>query len=460
MRDHLVGSARPVGDATVERLDGEPIGRVAADHRVEAASEAVDFDDVTRLNAFEAHVGKGTDRGGAGGGGGNDRYSRPTRNAVRVSTPPVGPTSAYGAAGVDYHALDAGKRRALSAALATSGLLSARGGRAFDESRGEPAFVFELAGQTLAFVVEGLGTKSVIARQVEEQLGVEVFANVAYDTVAAIVNDLCCVGALPLVVNAYFATGSSEWYEHEERHTALLAGWQHACVDAGATWGGGESPSLPEMVAGPEIELAGSAVGAVPAGREPIFGDALGVEDEIVFVASSGLHANGASLARMVAKELPDGYRTPLPSGRTFGEALLDPSLIYVPLVQALTAGELDVHYLSHITGHGLLKLMRPRRDLGYRIERLPEVPEVLAFLVKAANMTPAEAYSTFNMGAGFAVYCAPGTGEDVVSVASELDLTAHVAGTVEPGPRRVVLEQIDVVFEDSDMDLTPRRAA
>src|SRR5437868_13598938 len=117
-------------------------------------------------------------------------------------------SSAYGAAGVDYEALDAGKRDALTAALATSGLLAEHGGQALDESRGEPAFVFELGGQTLAFVLEGLGTKSLIARQVEQELGLNRFDDVAYDTVAAIVNDLCCVGALPLVVNAYFATGS------------------------------------------------------------------------------------------------------------------------------------------------------------------------------------------------------------------------------------------------------------
>jgi phosphoribosylformylglycinamidine cyclo-ligase len=369
------------------------------------------------------------------------------------------PGSSYTAAGVDYDALDAGKRRALTAALATSPLLAARGGRSLDESRGEPAFVFELGGQTLAFVLEGLGTKSMIARQAEDHVGVEGYANVAYDTVAAIVNDLCCVGALPLVVNAYFATGSSDWYANEERSTALLAGWQRACVDAGATWGGGESPSLPGMVAGPEIELAGSAIGAVPAGRRPILGADLAPGDEIVFVQSSGLHANGASLARKIAGELEEGYRTALPSGRPLGAALLDPSLIYVPLVQALMAGDLGVHYLSHITGHGMLKLMRPRRELGYRITRLPEVPEVLEFLVDTAGMPPSEAYSTFNMGAGFAVYCAPGEGERVVALASELDLAAHVAGTVEPGPRRVVLEQVDVVFEDSDLDLAPPAA-
>ena len=369
-------------------------------------------------------------------------------------------SSAYRAAGVDYQALDAGKRNALTEALATSGLLAASGGRAIDESRGEPAFVFEAGGQTLAFVVEGLGTKSIIARQVEEQLGVSAFDNVAYDTVAAIVNDLCCVGALPLVVNAYFATGSSDWYADESRNGGLVSGWREACVDAGATWGGGESPSLPGLVAPDDIELAGSAVGIVPPGRRPILGDDLAAGDEIVIVASNGLHANGSSLARRVADGLRDGYRTPLPSGRTFGEALLDPTPMYAGVVRALLASEVEVHYLSHITGHGLLKLMRPRRELTYAVAQLPAVPEVLAFLVEQTGMSPAAAYSTFNMGCGFAVYCAAGSGEEVVKIAARAGISATVAGTVEEGPRRVVLDEIGVVFESGDLDLTPRRAA
>jgi phosphoribosylformylglycinamidine cyclo-ligase len=368
-------------------------------------------------------------------------------------------SAAYRAAGVDYRALDEGKRNALSEALATSNLLAAAGGRTLDESRGEPAFVFEVAGRLHAFVVEGLGTKSIIARQVEEQLGFSAFDNVAYDTVAAIVNDLCCVGALPLVVNAYFATGSSEWYGHRTRHETLLAGWREACEDAGATWGGGESPSLPGLVHADEIELAGSAVGIVPEGRRAILGADLAPGDEIVVVASSGLHANGASLARLVAGQLNRGYHTPLPSGRTLGEALLDRSLMYAGLVRGLLARDVDVHYLSHITGHGLLKLMRPRRELSYRITWLPEVPEVLAFLAEQAALSRQAAYSTFNMGCGFAVYCASGSGEGVVRVAAELGLSAGVAGVVEEGPRRVLLEPIGVAFESRDMDLTPRGA-
>jgi len=363
--------------------------------------------------------------------------------------------ASYRAAGVDYEVLDAGKRQALARALSTSPLLGARGGQAIDASRGEPAFVFEFDGRTLAFVVEGLGTKAMIARAVLEQTGANRFADVAYDTVAAIANDLCCVGALPLVLNAYFATGSSEWYEHRERSEALLEGWERACRDAGATWGGGESPSLPGLLAGDEIELAGAAVGALPGGCRPLLGEELRAGDEIVLIASSGLHANGASLARLLARGLPEGYATLLPDGSRFGEALLAPSLMYVPLVQRLLEEQVPVGYLSHITGHGFLKLMRPRRELTYRIERLPAVPPVLAFMAERAGLDARAAYSTFNMGAGFAVYCAAGAGAEVVRLAQELGLAALVAGAVEDGPRRVVVEPVQVAYEGAELELS-----
>ena len=147
--------------------------------------------------------------------------------------------ASYRDAGVDYDALDSAKRLAMVGAMSTSPLLGEHGGRALDGSRGEPAFVFELGDRTLAVVLEGLGTKSLIARAVLEQQGVNRFGDVAYDAVAAILNDLVCVGAVPLVVNAYFATGDSRWYEHRDRSTALLEGWRRACEDADCVWGGG-----------------------------------------------------------------------------------------------------------------------------------------------------------------------------------------------------------------------------
>jgi phosphoribosylformylglycinamidine cyclo-ligase len=376
--------------------------------------------------------------------------------------------ASYRAAGVDYDALDAGKRLAMAEALSTSRLLGGRGGRALDASRGEPAFVFELGSQAFAFVVEGLGTKSIVARQVLERQGIDRFAEVAYDTVAAILNDLCCVGALPLVVNAYFATGASEWYQQGERAASLLKGWRRACVDAGCVWGGGESPSLPGLLAEEDIELAGAAVGIVPAGRAPILGERLAPGDEIVLVASSGLHANGASLARLIAGRLPDGYATELPKdasaeagagATTLGEALLAPSVMYVPLVAALLASDVELTYISHVTGHGLLKLMRPTRELSYRIERLPAVPPLLSFLVEHAGMDAQAAYSTFNMGTGYALYCRAGDGERIVATAASLGLRALLAGRVEQGPRQVVLEPVDVCFAGDRLELSAPRA-
>jgi phosphoribosylformylglycinamidine cyclo-ligase len=373
--------------------------------------------------------------------------------------------SLYRSTGVDYAALDAGKRDALTAALSTSALLDAKGGSARDDSRGEPAFVFRIGTTTLAFVLECLGTKSLIARAVAETSGENRFADVAYDTVAAIVNDLCCVGATPLVVNAYFSTGSSEWYADAGRHAALIDGWRRACEDVGATWGGGESPSLPGLVSEADIELAGSAVGVLPPGVEPILGQNLQAGDEIVLIESSGLHTNGSSLARRLADpqqpgHLEGGYAHALPSGARFGDALLAPTIAYSPLVDALLAQSTPIHYLSHITGHGLLKLMRPARPLTYEIDALPPVPEVLACMVEAAAMDAHTAYSTLNMGCGFAIYCAAGAGESVVELARALGYRALLAGHVSDGPRRVILRPVGVEYASDELDLAPRRGA
>ncbi len=360
---------------------------------------------------------------------------------------------AYRLAGVDYATLDAAKRAAQRAALATSPGPRCRGATIDDATRGEPATLLEVDGTLLAVVLECLGTKSQIAAAVEAMTGDGHWDAVGYDTVAAAVNDCCCLGALPLAVNVYFATGSATWYDGA-RHGALVEGFRRACEDAGAAWTGGESPTLGGVVAPGAIDLAASVLGRVPAGCRPWRGEDLRPGDEIVLVASSGLHANGASLARRLAGELPAGYATVLSSGRSFGDALLEPSVIYVPLVEALLAAGVPVRYASHITGHGLRKLMRAEAKLTYRVSELPAVPEVLAFLAEHSGMVARDAYGTFNMGAGFALFCAAGSGAAAVGRASLLGLAALVAGVVEEGPRRVVLEPLGITYEGGDLDL------
>ena len=362
--------------------------------------------------------------------------------------------SAYQSAGVDYEKLDAAKRDALAQALATSSLLDAHGGKALDESRGETAFVFEFGDRSMAIVLECLGTKSVIAREFQEATGIDRFADIAYDSVAAIANDLCCVGALPLVINAYFATGSGDWYSVGDRQASLISGWRDACEAAGATWGGGESPTLSGVIDPKEIDLAGCAVGYIPEGNRPILGGDLRAGDAIVIVESSGLHANGATLARRVASESSEGLRTVLSGGRMLGDALLAPAPIYVPLVRLLLERGTHLSYMSHITGHGFRKLMRARHGFTYRITQVPEVPEILSFLVEELSIGAREAYGTFNMGAGFAIYTRPDDAPAVIDAAEEVGLEALVAGRVEKGPKRVIVDPLDITFEETDLQL------
>jgi phosphoribosylformylglycinamidine cyclo-ligase len=128
---------------------------------------------------------------------------------------------------------------------------------------------------------------------------------------------------------------------------------------------------------------------------------------------------------------------------------------MYVPLLAVLLEQDVPLTYISHITGHGLLKLMRPPKPLSYRIERLPETPEVLSFLATEAGLDAHAAYSTFNMGAGYALYCAAGAGEAIVATAAKLGLHALLAGRVEQGPRQVVLEPVGVRFDGDQLELS-----
>jgi phosphoribosylformylglycinamidine cyclo-ligase len=360
----------------------------------------------------------------------------------------------YQQAGVDYEVLDRIKRAAIARAGATAPLLAAAGGREVAASRGASAYVFEVGDLTLAMVIEGLGTKSLIAEEYLQLTGISRYADIAIDAVGTIVNDVVSVGALPLVVTAYFATGDAGWYADERRSLELLAGWQKGCEESGAAWGGGESPALPGLVTGAGIELAGSALGLVPPGREPVLGDTVAPGDAIVLLSSSGLHANGASLARRIARDNTGGLLAPLPSGRTFGEALLDPSVLYPRFVRNLLATDVRPKFLNGVTGHGLMKVMRPAVHVRYVIEQLPKVPEVLAYMVAEAGLSPTEAYGTLNMGIGFVAVVPAGDVATTLEVAKAAGYGALEAGRVTAGPRSVVVPALNVSFGDNDLQL------
>src|SRR5206468_458265 len=127
--------------------------------------------------------------------------------------------------------------------------------------------------------------------------------------------------------------------------------------------------------------------------------------DRIVLLASSGIHANGITLCREVASRSKCGYRSALADGQMFGEALITPTAIYVNFVKECLDRKIVPRYAVNITGHGWRKLMRLEAPLSYKISVLPCVPPIFRFLMENGNLGAREAYATFNMGAGFAVY-------------------------------------------------------
>ncbi|HSA84320.1 MAG TPA: AIR synthase related protein, partial [Patescibacteria group bacterium] len=251
----------------------------------------------------------------------------------------------YSQTGVNYEAMDPVKVLAQIRAKETAKNLNRFNMNEVGESRGESAYVWEETESYRAFVIEGLGTKNLIADDVRKLTGKTHYDAIGQDTVAAIVNDIIVVGADPQVVNAYFAVGNSEWFSDEERSRDLIEGFAKACHLAGATWGGGETPTLKTIVNPDTIDLGGSAIGIITPKERLTLGDKLQEGDAIILIESSGIHTNGATLARTIASHLPEGYATKLSDGTTFGETLLTPEYIYTKLVNTCFEKGVGIHY-------------------------------------------------------------------------------------------------------------------
>jgi phosphoribosylformylglycinamidine cyclo-ligase len=363
--------------------------------------------------------------------------------------------SQYARAGVDYALVDPGKLLAQQAARRTAGALATRGMAEVDETRGESAYVIDMGTHLISTVTEALGTKNLVADAVREDGGRTFYDHIAQDTVATILNDLATVGGVPLCITAYWGSGSSHWLADETRTADLVKGWEKACALAGCSWGGGETQVLAGIIDDGAAVLGGSAVGLIQPRERLLVGSRIAAGDVMLAAPSAGIHANGLTLARSIAARLPSGYKTPVPGdakGRSFGEALLDPTPLYGPLVAALQGAGIDLHYAVHVTGHGWRKLMRAEASFTYHVERLPPVPPVLEFLRGAANMSHADAYGTFNMGAGFVLFMAAANAGRAIDLAQESGFSLDRLGTVEPGPKRVVIAPLGVTFDEASL--------
>jgi phosphoribosylformylglycinamidine cyclo-ligase len=278
-------------------------------------------------------------------------------------------------------------------------------------------FDLKAAGFTDPILVaanDGVGTKVKIA------IETGIHDTVGIDLVAMCVNDLVVQGAEPLFFLDYYATGKLE----PAAGVAIVKGIAAGCRLAGCALIGGETAEMPGLYAEGDYDLAGFAVGAAERGRLLPSSD-LGAGDVILGLPSSGVHSNGFSLVRRIVAREGLAWDAPAPFApeRSLGEALLEPTRIYVkPLLSAIRATG-AIKALAHITGGGFPENI-PRvlgEGLGAHLDLSTiRVPPVFGWLASAGGVAQSEMLRTFNCGVGMIVVVAVEAQEQVMQALIE----------------------------------------
>lgn len=365
----------------------------------------------------------------------------------------------YSGSEVNYDAKNLFERRSQAVARETADNAFRLGFAEVDESRWQSAYLMAMDRGGLKFLahVDGnLGTKNLVADAMYELTGKSYYDQIGQDTVAKIVNNLITVGALPVSTALHLVVGSSDWFLDEQRYRDLIAGWKHACYLARCTWGGTKTAVLREMVDSGVAVLSGSSLGTVWKSNV-IRSETIRDGDAIVFIGSSGIHSNGLALARKIADILPAGYLSQLPNGRTYGETLLDPTPIYVPVIEDCQKAGINIHYAVNVA-EGWRELMRAPQSFTYVIDRVPGQRPIFEFMQRYGPINDSEAYSNFNMGVGFALFVAKRqlqtTLDAITPFAVGNDLSLWIAGHVENGPRKVVIVPMNIEFTGETLQI------
>ncbi|MGZ2379534.1 phosphoribosylformylglycinamidine cyclo-ligase [Rhizobium leguminosarum] len=269
---------------------------------------------------------------------------------------------------------------------------------------------------------DGVGTKLKIA------IDADYHDTVGIDLVAMCVNDLVVQGAEPLFFLDYFATGKLD----PDQGAAIVGGIAAGCREAGCALIGGETAEMPGMYSSGDYDLAGFAVGAAERGKLLPSGD-IAEGDVILGLASSGVHSNGFSLVRKIVElsGLDWSAAAPFAEGRKLGEALLEPTRIYVkPLLKAIRETG-AIKALAHITGGGFPENI-PRvlpKHLAAEIDLAAvQVPPVFSWLAKTGGVDSKEMLRTFNCGVGMIAVVA---GENVAAVSAALEAEGETVITL-----------------------------
>ena len=291
-------------------------------------------------------------------------------------------------------------------------------------------------GPLLAMSTDGVGTKILLAREANrwEPIGV--------DCVANNVNDLICVGAVPLALLDYVATDRIDEGVLEEIARGLYLGADLA----GIAIPGGEIAQIGAMLADaaggrPMLNLVGTAIGALPPGREPVDGSQVRPGNVVLGLPSSGLHSNGYSLARHVLFDLAGmtlADRVP-GTARHLDDALLQPTRVYVRAVEALWEAGVTPRGLVNVSGGGLLNLGRLAADVSYELDALPPPPPIFTLIAETGQVPAATMYATFNMGTGFCIVVPPSRQQAAIAALKAAGEEPARVGWVTSRPGRTV---------------------
>ena len=280
---------------------------------------------------------------------------------------------------------------------------------------------------------DGVGTKLKLAFLMDKH------DTIGQDCVAMCVNDVICTGASPMFFLDYMALGKNI----PEKVATIVTGVAEGCKKANCSLVGGETAEMPGFYPEDEYDLAGFCVGVVDK-KKIIDSKTIEIGDKVIGLASSGVHSNGFSLVRKVFdvnKENLKEYVEEL--GKTVGEALLEPTRIYVKPILKLIE-EVKVKGISHITGGGFYENMpRMLRDgVALKIDKNSyEVPPLFKLIQERGNIPERDMYNTFNMGIGMCVIVPENEVEKAINLLKEAGEEAYLIGEVVPGNKEIIIE-------------------
>ena len=287
---------------------------------------------------------------------------------------------------------------------------------------------------TLVSGTDGVGTKLKVAFEMDRH------DTVGIDCVAMCVNDIACAGGEPLFFLDYIACGKNE----PEKIASIVSGVANGCKQSGAALIGGETAEMPGFYPVDEYDLAGFAVGVVDR-NNMITGNTIAKGDVLVGIASSGIHSNGYSLVRKVFEMKKESLNKTYESlgGKSLGETLLTPTVIYVKALRTIKEGGVTIKGCSHITGGGFyenIPRMLPENAHANIKVGSYKIPPIFDMLAKEGNISKEMMYNTYNMGIGMLLAVDAADADKTVALAEQAGEKAYIIGEIAEGEKGISL--------------------